>query len=179
MVLLEGVASFHYIAIVHTNWAIGAPKLPLSCTFNSSVPQIKDSPLVVMTEKFRPLSPHLQIYKPQLTSVLSITHRLTGVVLSFGILLFTCWIVSLGYNMAFYDQLMTFFGSWLGQFMLLGFLFSYSYHLLNGIRHLFWDIGLGYALSTAYRTGWTVVVGSILLTGLIWVCALKCMKLGD
>lgn len=59
--------------------------------------------------------------------------------------------------------------------MLFGFLFSYNYHLLNGVRHLFWDVGLGYNLSTAYRTGWAVVIGSIALTGFIWLCALKCM----
>lgn len=128
-----------------------------------------------MTEKLSPLSPHLQIYKPQLTSVLSITHRATGVVLSFGILFFTCWIFSLAYNMTLYNQLVDLLGSWFGQFILFGFLFSYNYHLLNGIRHLFWDVGLGYTLSTAYRTGWAVVAGSIALTALIWFCALKCM----
>lgn len=121
----------------------------------------------------RPLSPHLTIYKPQMSSVLSIMHRLTGVGLFVGALLLVWWIVG-GVYSSFNPGVMlwAFWGSIIGK----GFLFLWSmaifYHLLNGIRHLFWDVGMGFTVSTADKTGMLVLVGTVILTLLSWFLAL-------
>ena len=112
----------------------------------------------------RPLSPHLQIYKPQLTSVLSITHRGTGIFLSFGILLMTLWLISLALGEESYNAFHEHVISWYGKLLLISFIFSLFYHLANGIRHLFWDIGLGLDISTTYRSGYAMIFISIMLT---------------
>ncbi len=110
-----------------------------------------------------PLSPFMH-YKPQLTSVLSITHRGTGVLLSLGAVLLCYWLISVAAGAAIYAQAKTHISAWYGQLMLIGFLFSLYYHLCNGIRHLFWDIGMGLDLGSTYRSGYAVVVVSLLLT---------------
>ena len=120
----------------------------------------------------RPLSPHLQVYRPHLTYVLSITHRGTGVFLSVATLLLVYWLVALSAGPEAYATAQTLFGSWLGKLILFACTFSLFYHLCNGIRHLFWDIGMGFELDTAYRSGVAVVVLSIGLTLLAWVIAL-------
>jgi len=112
----------------------------------------------------RPLSPHLQVYKPQLTSVLSITHRATGVFLSIGTLLISCWLVSLATNEITFAKLNTYISAWYGQIILIGFVFSLFYHLCNGIRHLFWDAGIGLNIETTYKTGYAVITAAIILT---------------
>ena len=121
-----------------------------------------------MDKSNRPLSPHLQIYKPQLTSVLSITHRGTGVALSAGTLLLVYWLMALAAGPESYETAREVFGAWYGQIVLLGFTFALFYHLCNGIRHLFWDAGLGFELETAYASGAAVVVVSIVLTVFAW-----------
>src|SRR5258708_6575464 len=88
-----------------------------------------------MTPAERPLSPHLQIYKPQLTSMLSISHRLTGVALGIGTLFLVWWLVAAASGDAAFATAQTFFGSWLGVLMLCGWTFSFFFHLCNGIRH--------------------------------------------
>src|ERR1700677_617699 len=111
----------------------------------------------------RPLSPHLQIYRWQLTSVLSILHRATGIALSVGALYLAIWVICAaasgprGY--AIFQQ---FNVSIVGRIVLGGWLFSAFYHLSNGIRHLFWDAGYGFALKDAYRSGWIVVIVSLI-----------------
>ncbi len=112
----------------------------------------------------RPLSPHLQIYKPQLTSVLSITHRGTGLALGIGAIFFVWWLSGAAWSDTCFRAAQAFWGSWLGKLFLLGWTFSLFFHLLNGVRHLLWDIGFGFDLPTTYRTGWTVVAFSVLLT---------------
>ena len=112
----------------------------------------------------RPLSPHLQVYKPQLTSILSITHRGTGVFLSLGALLLTCWLVGLASGEVIYNYLQQHITAWYGKLILIAFIFSLYYHLANGIRHLFWDIGLGLEISTTYISGYVTVAASIILT---------------
>jgi len=112
----------------------------------------------------RPLSPHLQVYKPQLTSVLSITHRGTGVFLSLGALLLACWFLSVAMGPQSYANLQAYLGAWYGQLALLAWAFSFYYHLANGIRHLFWDAGLGFEISTTYVSGYITVAVSIILT---------------
>ena len=112
----------------------------------------------------RPLSPHLQIYKPQLTSVLSITHRGTGVFLSLGTLALTCWLISLAMGEEVFNSFHQQMTTWYGKLFLAGFIFSLFYHLVNGVRHLFWDAGLGLDISTTYKSGYLTMFLSIVLT---------------
>lgn len=120
----------------------------------------------------RPLSPHLQVYRPQLTSVLSITHRATGVanaLLSLGLV---WWLLALMAGPGAYARFTAFFGSVVGQVLLVAATFSLMYHLCNGVRHLFWDTGRGLDIATAYRSGYAVIAGSLLLTVAIWAYVL-------
>jgi len=103
-------------------------------------------------------------YKPQLTSVLSITHRGTGVFLSLGAILLCYWLISIAAGPAIYVKAKMHISAWYGQLILLCFIFSLYYHLCNGIRHLFWDAGMGLDLRDTYRSGYAVVIVSILLT---------------
>ena len=119
-------------------------------------------------KKERPLSPHLQIYRPQITSVLSIMHRITGVALSVGTFLIVIWIISLSLGENFYEYYLIFVKSWVGKLILVGFTFALSYHLSNGIRHLFWDLGYGYELNVVFRSGVAVLISAFMLTSIIW-----------
>ncbi|MBK20111.1 MAG: succinate dehydrogenase, cytochrome b556 subunit [Rhodospirillaceae bacterium] len=121
-----------------------------------------------MDTRERPLSPHLQVYKPQLTSTLSILHRITGVALSAGTLLLVWWLIAAAMGGGAYTTVQMVVGSWIGQLMLFGWSFALFYHLCNGIRHLFWDIGKGLDLPAAYRSGWIVISSSIVLTLCSW-----------
>lgn len=116
-----------------------------------------------MTPPQAPLSPFLQ-YRPQLTSVLSITHRITGVFLSLGAALLSVWLATLALDAGAYQRLNEGLVAWYGQGLLACMLFSLYYHLCNGVRHLFWDLGLGLELKTAYRSGYAVLIASVLLT---------------
>ncbi len=117
----------------------------------------------------RPLSPHLQVYKPQLTSLLSILHRITGVALAGGTLLLVWWLIAAATGTDAFNSVQTVIGSWIGRLFLFGWSFALFYHLCNGIRHLFWDMGRGYELPTVTASGWAVVIISIALTGIAWV----------
>jgi succinate dehydrogenase / fumarate reductase cytochrome b subunit len=125
-----------------------------------------------MTPAQRPLSPHLQIYKPQLTSVLSISHRATGVALSIGAVLLVWWLVAAATGDEAYAAAQGFWHSWLGLLVLLGFTFSLFFHLCNGIRHLFWDAGYGFELKQTYLSGLAVLATSAALTLIAWIAAL-------
>jgi succinate dehydrogenase / fumarate reductase, cytochrome b subunit len=120
----------------------------------------------------RPLSPHLQIYRPQLTSVLSIMHRATGIALAVGTLLLVWWLVAAATGPEDYAVVQGVLGSWIGRLLLLGWTLSLFYHLCNGIRHLIWDTGRGLDLPTAYRSGWLVIVAAIVLTAAAWAWGL-------
>ena len=120
----------------------------------------------------RPISPHLQVYKPQITSVLSIFHRITGVALTFGLILLVAWIFTLSLGEDYFGYFVMFIKSWFGLLILFGFTFALNYHLCNGIRHLFWDAGYGYEIETVHKSGLAVLVVSFLLTILIWYLAL-------
>lgn len=124
-----------------------------------------------MNASNRPLSPHLQVYSPQLTSVLSISHRATGLVLSVGSLLLVYWLLALAAGPEAYETARAFFASWLGRLILLALTFSLFYHLCNGIRHLFWDVGMGFEIKTVYASGRAVVSGAIVLTLVSWIAA--------
>lgn len=116
----------------------------------------------------RPLSPHLQVYKPQLTSMLSIAHRGTGVFLAVGAIYVVYWLYAVAQGGESYAMAQAMAGHWLGQLVLLGLTFATFFHTANGCRHLFWDAGLGLELKPTYVTGWAVVFVSILATALTW-----------
>lgn len=111
-----------------------------------------------MAASNRPLSPHIQIYRPQITSVLSILHRITGVALTFGTLLMTWWLVAAAYGPDAFATVQTFLGSIIGNLLLWGFTFALFYHLGNGIRHIAWDFGWGFELSQLRASGIAMVV---------------------
>jgi succinate dehydrogenase / fumarate reductase cytochrome b subunit len=126
-----------------------------------------------MTQAERPLSPHLQIYKWQLTMVMSILHRATGLALSFGAIFLVWWLVAAASGERNFAAARWFFGSWLGLIFLLGWCFSFFYHLCNGIRHLAWDAGYGYDIRTAYGTGYVVVAAAVALTLIAYIAGLS------
>lgn len=117
----------------------------------------------------RPLSPHLQIYKPQLTSILSILHRATGVALSIGSIILVSWVIALTLGEETYLSYLKIINNWFGKLILFGFTFGLFYHFSNGIRHLFWDAGYGYDLKQAYMSGTLVIIASLTLTIITWL----------
>ncbi|TAN64302.1 MAG: succinate dehydrogenase, cytochrome b556 subunit [Magnetospirillum sp.] len=124
-----------------------------------------------MTTRNRPLSPHLQIYKMPFTAILSITHRATGVALAAGTVVLAYWLASAAYGPVAYGHAQAVLGSMLGKLVLFGWTAALFYHLCNGIRHLFWDVGRGYEIAEAYKSGRIVVATSAVLTLLAWIIA--------
>ncbi|WP_299621006.1 succinate dehydrogenase, cytochrome b556 subunit [Pelagibius sp.] len=122
-----------------------------------------------MSSSNRPLSPHLQVYRPQLTSMLSILHRITGVALAVGTLLLVYWLAAAAGGPESFAGAQGLVGSFIGRLFLFGWTFALFYHLCNGIRHLFWDAGYGFEMQTAERSGWLVVGASGALTLLSWI----------
>ena len=116
----------------------------------------------------RPLSPHLLVYKPQLTSVLSISHRLSGAALAGGSLLAVWWIVALATGPEYFGFVQALMLSVPGQLVLMAFSAAVFYHLSNGIRHLSWDLGYGLEIAQVERSGYLVLVSTVVLTGLTW-----------
>ena len=112
----------------------------------------------------RPISPHLQVYRPQLTSMLSILHRITGVALAIGTILLVYWLIAAASGPEAFASAEALIGSRLGRILLFGWIFALYFHLTNGIRHLFWDAGFGFELKTVYASGWTVVALAAVLT---------------
>ena len=123
-----------------------------------------------MTQK-RPLSPHLMIYRPQLTSMMSITHRLSGVALASGSIFLVWWLVALAYGGDYYQMVQGISEHVLGRLVLLGFYIAVSYHMANGIGHLFWDFGIGLSLDGVYRGGY-IVIGFTALSALAGIAIL-------
>ncbi len=121
----------------------------------------------------RPLSPFMlgQYYRFQLTSVLSFAHRVTGIGLSLGTLLVAGWLVTLAAGGTRYAQLAPHLHAWYGKAILFAYSWTLMYHLCNGIRHLVWDTGRGFDIPVAYKSGYVVVIGSVLLTAAIWALA--------
>jgi succinate dehydrogenase / fumarate reductase cytochrome b subunit len=111
----------------------------------------------------RPLSPFL-VYRWQITNTLSILHRLTGIMLSLGLLVLVCWLVSLATGAEAYANIMAFYGAAWFKLPLAGWAFCYFYHLGNGVRHLFWDVGRGFEPAQIRASGWAVVVFAVLAT---------------
>jgi len=122
-----------------------------------------------MPSPVRPLSPHLQIYRWQLTSVLSILHRLTGIALAVGTLLLVYWLVATAAGPGAFATAQEFIGSILGRLLLFGWTVALFYHLANGIRHLLWDAGRGFELRSVYASGWAVVIAAVALSLIAWI----------
>jgi succinate dehydrogenase / fumarate reductase cytochrome b subunit len=120
-----------------------------------------------MAERARPLSPFLH-YRWQYTNTLSILHRVTGVLLSLGFLLLVYWLAAAAAGPQRYAAAQDLFGSMPLQVVLFGAVFSLCYHLLNGVRHLFFDMGRGFELATARRSGWAVAIGAVVLGLIVW-----------
>ena len=118
----------------------------------------------------RPLSPHLQAYDMlQMTSALSIMHRITGAIWSAGTLLLVWWLLAAAAGGSHFAAVQWFLSSFLGLLVLFGLTVAGWYHTLAGIRHLAWDAGHGFELPTVYRTGWAVIIGTGVLTVLTWI----------
>ena len=122
-----------------------------------------------MEHNKNPLSPHLQIYKWQISSLLSITHRIVGVINIFAITLICFWVVYLILGENYYIYLLKFLKSWFGKFTIIFLCWSFSFHILNEIRHLIWDLGFGFDLKIAKITGILVFIGSFILTILFYL----------
>ncbi|CAA7612562.1 succinate dehydrogenase, cytochrome b556 subunit [Magnetospirillum sp. SS-4] len=124
-----------------------------------------------MSTRNRPLSPHIQIYKMPFTAVLSITHRATGVALAVGTAVLAYWLASAAYGPDAYEQASRVLGSVVGRLVLFGWTAALFYHLCNGVRHLFWDMGKGYGIAEADKSGRIVVASAAVLTLLAWIIA--------
>lgn len=123
------------------------------------------------TQHNRPLSPHLQVYKLPLTAVLSVLHRGTGIVLAIGTLLVTYWLAAIAGGEASFNTANAILGSGLGKLVLFAWTWALFYHLANGVRHLLWDSGFGFDLSTVEMTNKAVIGTSLVLTVLLWIVA--------
>ncbi|VBB69408.1 Succinate dehydrogenase cytochrome b-556 subunit [invertebrate metagenome] len=121
-----------------------------------------------MAHKDRPLSPHIQIYRPQLTSLMSIAHRITGVALVVGTLVLTYWLGAAAYGPRAYAQAQALLGSWVGSILVFLWSGALFYHLCNGIRHLIWDMGYGLERDKVYTSGLIVLAVTAVLIVLAW-----------
>jgi succinate dehydrogenase / fumarate reductase, cytochrome b subunit len=121
----------------------------------------------------RPISPHLQIYRWQISNTLSIMHRLSGVLLSIGFIALSLWLIGIASGAAGYGYSMGVLRSPFGVIAVMGFTLAYFYHLLNGIRHLFWDVGVGFEKPMRSASGWAVLAGAAALTAAVMVWVLR------
>lgn len=121
-----------------------------------------------MLEK-NPLSPHLQIYEWHISSLLSITHRIVGVINTIAITLICLWTISLLFGEESYVAIKDLLQSFFGKFIIISLSWSFSFHALNEVRHLIWDLGYGYELKTSKITGLITIIGSLILTVLIYL----------
>ncbi len=124
-----------------------------------------------MVTDTRPLSPHLQVYRPQITSILSILHRMSGVLLVLGSVVPVYWLSSAAAGPDAYREAVTILNHWLVKLLLLGWTLAFYYHLANGVRHLCWDVGRGFELAALEQSGKAVVAAAIILTVLTWMFA--------
>ena len=121
-----------------------------------------------MATRQRPLSPHLQVYRWQIQMATSIVHRATGIILVVGALLIAAALLALASGPEAWDCVLKLAGSWVGLAVLFGWTWAFAYHLLNGIRHLAQDAGFGFSISAFIRNGWLSVIGSLVLTAVLW-----------
>jgi len=117
----------------------------------------------------RPLSPHLQIYKPILTMVMSILHRITGAALYFGTVLLAWWLIAAAAGPAYFDFVNGIYGSFIGRLILFGFTWALVHHMLGGLRHFVWDMGAGFGREAREWLAKATIVGSVALTLVLWI----------
>jgi len=122
-----------------------------------------------MNDSKNPLSPHIQIYKWHISSLLSIIHRISGVINLLALILIFFWLIFLSLGENNYQSFLLIINSFIGKFILIGFVWSMSFHLLSGIRHLVWDLGYGFEIKTANITGIIVIISSLALTIIFWL----------
>ncbi|MCC7282373.1 MAG: succinate dehydrogenase, cytochrome b556 subunit [Acetobacteraceae bacterium] len=120
----------------------------------------------------RPLSPHLQVYRPQITTVMSIMHRITGVGLGLGALVLACWLVAAAGSAELFARVQWFLGSWLGVLLLLGWTAALAFHFCNGIRHLWWDTCRGFSIRQVNESGMIALAAAAVLTVLVVLAAI-------
>lgn len=120
----------------------------------------------------RPLSPHLQIYKPTITMMMSILHRITGAALFFGTLLVVGYLLALASGKTSFAAAQAIYGSILGKLVLFGYTFALFQHMLGGLRHFIWDFAVGMEPGTRSRLAALTLIGGIALTVLVWICVL-------
>tara|TARA_B100001250_G_scaffold202385_1_gene173531 strand:+ start:15 stop:401 length:387 start_codon:yes stop_codon:yes gene_type:complete len=122
-----------------------------------------------MNDSKNPLSPHIQIYKWHISSLLSIIHRISGVINLLALILIFFWLIFLSLGENNYESFLLIINSFIGKFILIGFTWSMSFHVLSGIRHLVWDLGYGFEIKTANITGIIVIISSLALTIIFWL----------
>ena len=123
-----------------------------------------------------PLSPHIQIYNWHISSLVSISHRITGIINFASLTLICFWVSYLVLGKDNYELIFIFLNSFIGKFLILAIVWSFSFQILSEIRHLFWDYGIGFELKTANITGSLVIVGSFILTLLIYISGKNFLK---
>jgi succinate dehydrogenase / fumarate reductase, cytochrome b subunit len=121
-----------------------------------------------MPVRERPLSPHVMLYRWQIGSTLSILHRITGIALALGIVALAYWLIAIAGGEDTYETARRLFASPVGQLALFGWTFSFLFHLLNGVRHLFWDAGYGFERTQRHASGWIAVLAALALTLGVW-----------
>ena len=121
-----------------------------------------------MSDSKNPLSPHLQIYRWHISSLISITHRISGVINLIALILIFFWLLVLSFGESNYELFLLIINSFFGKFILIGFTWSMSFHLLSGIRHLVWDMGYGFEIKTANISGMIVILASLVATIIFW-----------
>jgi succinate dehydrogenase / fumarate reductase cytochrome b subunit len=121
-----------------------------------------------MPARARPTSPHVLIYRWQIGNTLSILHRITGAALAVGLLALSYWLLAIADGPQRYAGASRLFSSPLGIFFLIGWSFAFYFHLLNGVRHLFWDAGRGFEKTQRHASGWIAVIGALVLTAGTW-----------
>tara|TARA_B100000965_G_C19393976_1_gene670293 strand:+ start:77 stop:463 length:387 start_codon:yes stop_codon:yes gene_type:complete len=124
-----------------------------------------------MNDSNNPLSPHLQIYRWHISSLLSITHRIVGVINLLALILIFFWLTALSFGENSYELFLLIINSFFGKFILIGFTWSMNFHLLSGIRHLVWDLGYGFEIKTANISGIIVIITSLVVTVIFWLFA--------
>ena len=124
-----------------------------------------------MTDNQNPLSPHLQIYRWHISSLLSVTHRISGVINLLALILIFFWLLFLSFGESNYELFLLIINSFFGKFILIGFTWSMIFHILSGARHLAWDLGYGFEIKTANISGAVVIILSLLLTVIFWLLA--------
>jgi succinate dehydrogenase / fumarate reductase cytochrome b subunit len=147
----------------YLKWCQFFRQMPVMQGFAAVVSQV-----ATMSSQERPLSPHLQIYRPQLTSVLSILHRLTGLALAAGTILLVYLLIAIAAGPGDYRTAQTIVGSLPGRLLLFGWSWALFFHLCNGVRHLVWDTGRGFGLRSVYASGWVAVIAATALTVVAW-----------